>query len=141
MEKIEILLEKLDNTITSSLAKRIDDLDDLNEKLDLAGQEYEKNQSDENRIKYNEIIDFVEKKELNIINDLEKLLEKRKTDKLEKETPAPAPAPAPTPTTTEPEKTPEKSEEKKDSSGILTLVIGGALLIASFGAINYFRKQ
>ena len=139
MEKIEILLEKLDNTITSSLAKRIDDLDDLNEKLDLAGQEYEKNQSDENRIKYNEIIDFVEKKELNIINDLEKLLEKRKTDKLEKETPAPAPAP--TPTTTEPEKTPEKSEEKKDSSGILTLVIGGALLIASFGAINYFRKQ
>ena len=140
MEKIEILLEKLDNTITSSLAKRIDDLDDLNEKLDLAGQEYEKNQSDENRIKYNEIIDFVEKKELNIINDLEKLLEKRKTDKLEKETPAPTPTPTTT-TTTEPEKTPEKSEEKKDSSGILTLVIGGALLIASFGAINYFRKQ
>ena len=141
MEKIEILLEKLDNTITSSLAKRIDDLDDLNEKLELSGQEYEKNPSDENRIKYNEVIDFVEKKELNIINDLEKLLEKRKYDKLATEKLAQAPAPAPASTTTEPEKTPEKSEEKKGNNGVLTLVIGGALLIASFGAINFFRKQ
>ena len=141
MEKIEILLEKLDNTITSSLAKRIDDLDDLNEKLELSGQEYEKNPSDENRIKYNEVIDFVEKKELNIINDLEKLLEKRKSDKLATETLAQAPAPTPASTTTEPEKTPEKSEEKKGNNGVLTLGIGGALLIASFGAINFFRKQ
>ena len=78
MEKIEILLEKLDNRIPSSLAKRLDDLDNLNEKLDLAGQEYEKNPTDENRTKYNEVIDFAEAKELGIINDLEKLLEKEK---------------------------------------------------------------
>jgi hypothetical protein len=140
MEKIEILLKKLDNVITSSLAKRLDNLDDLNEKLDLAGQEYEKDPSDENRTKYNEVIDFVETQELGIIADLEKLLEKRKAEELAKGTPAQAPAPASNPT--QQSTTPlGKSEEKKESSGILTLVIGGALLIASFGAINYFRKQ
>ena len=138
MEKIEILLEKLDDRITSSLAKRLDELDDLTEKLELSGQEYEKNPSDENRTKYNEVIEFVEGKELGIIADLEKLLEKRKADELAKETPAVATPP----TTPEAPATPEaKSVEKKDGSGVLTLVIGGVLLIASFGAINYFRKQ
>jgi hypothetical protein len=137
MEKIEILLEKLDNRITSSLAKRLDDLDDWNDKLDLAGQEYEKNPSDENRKKYNEVIEFVEGKELGIVGDLERLLQKRKADELYKQTPA---TPTPTPETP-PATPPAKSEEKKDGSGILTLVIGGVLLVASFGAINYFRKQ
>jgi hypothetical protein len=138
MEKIEILLEKLDNRITSSLAKRLDDLDDWNDKLDLAGQEYEKNPSDENRTKYNEVIEFVEGKELGIVGDLQKLLEKRKADELAKGIPAPVTPPA---TTEAPATPPAKSEEKKDGSGILTLVIGGVLLVASFGAINYFRKQ
>jgi hypothetical protein len=136
MEKIEILLEQLDNRITSSLAKRLDALDDLQEKLEASGEDYEKNPTDDNRKNYNEVIDYVEKVELGIIKDLEALLEKRKEEKLAKETPAPAPAPAPAPETS-----PVKGEEKKDSTGVLTLVIGGALLIASFGAINYFRKQ
>ena len=47
MEKIEILLEKLDNRITSSLAKRLDTLDDLQEKLEASGEDYEKNPTDE----------------------------------------------------------------------------------------------
>lgn len=138
MEKIEILLEKLDNRITSSLAKRLDDLDDWNEKLDLAGQEYEKNPSDSNRTKYNEVIEFVEEQELDIIGDLQKLLDKRKTEELAKGTPAPANPPV---STEAPVTPPAKSEDKKDGSGVLTLVIGGVLLVASFGAINYFRKQ
>jgi len=141
MEKIEILLEKLDNRITSSLAKRLDDLDELNEKLDLAGQEYEKNPTDENRTKYNEVIEFAEAKELNIINDLEKLLEKRKAEELAKEQKAKEPVTPVAPVTPTPEAPVVKSEEKKESFGVLTLVIGGALLVASFGAINYFRKQ
>lgn len=134
MEKIEFLLEKLDNRITSSLAKRLDTLDDLQEKLEVSGEDYEKNPTDDNKDSYNEVIEYVEKIELGIIKDLEALLEKRKAEELAKETPAPAPAPATI--------TPEvKGEEKKDGSGVLTLVIGGILLVASFGAINYFRKQ
>ena len=152
MEKIEILLEKLDNRIPSSLAKRLDTLDDLQEKLEISGEDYEKNPTDDNRESYNEVMEYVEKMELGVIEDLEALLEKRKAEALAKEQKAnePAPAPAPeTPTETPKAKVEEKAEEKaeekkdkkKDGSGVLTLVIGGALLIASFGAINYFRKQ
>ena len=143
MEKIEILLEKLDNRIPQSLAKRLDTLDDLQEKVEASGEDYEKNPTDDNRKNYNEVIDYVEKMELGIIRDLERLLEKRKEEELAKK-PAEAEAPATaTATATAPAtETPEvKKEEKKDSTGVLTLVIGGALLIASFGAINYFRKQ
>jgi len=139
MEKIEILLDKLDNRITASLAKRLDSFDDLNEKLDLAGQEYEKDPSDDNRRKYNEIIEYVEEKELGIVSDLEALLAKRKEEE-SKPAPAPAPAPASTPAPAPTNVTPD-SEVKKEGSGVLTLVIGSVLLVASLGAINYFRKQ
>ena len=67
MGKIEILLEKLDNRITASLAKRLDTLDDLSEKLEASGEDYEKNPSDSNRDSYNEVIDYVEKIENGII--------------------------------------------------------------------------
>jgi hypothetical protein len=149
MEKIEILLEKLDNRIPSSLAKRLDTLDDLQEKLEVSGEDYEKNPTDENRDSYNEVIEYVEKMELGIVRDLESLLEKRKAEALAKEQKANEPAPALKTTETPPatpqakaeEKVEEKKDKKKEGSGVLTLVIGGALLIASFGAINYFRKQ
>jgi hypothetical protein len=140
MEKIEILLEKLDDRIPSSLAKRLDTLDDLQEKLEASGEDYEKNPTDENRDSYNEVIEYVEKMELGIIRDLEGLLEKRKAEELAKEQKANEPATPPA-SQTSTETPPAKSEEKKEGSGVLTLVIGGVLLIASFGAINYFRKQ
>ena len=54
MEKIEFLLDKLDNRITSSLAKRLDTLDDLQEKLEASGEDYEKNPTDDNRKNYND---------------------------------------------------------------------------------------
>ena len=149
MEKIEILLEKLENRITSLLAKRLDSYEDLNDELGAIAEEYENDPSDENRKKYNQMIELVEETELGLIVDLEALLEKRKADALAKEQKASEPAPAPktteaqveTPKAKVEEKKDEKKEEKKEGVGVLTLVIGGALLIASFGAINYFRKQ
>ena len=142
MEKIEILLEKLDNRITSSLAKRLDTLDDLQEKLEASGEDYEKNPTDENRASYNEVIEYVEKMELGVIRDLEALLEKRKAEELAKgQANEPAPVQAPNPSSNPTTETKEVKEEKKEGNGVLTLVIGGVLLIASFGAINYFRKQ
>lgn len=74
-----------------------------------------------------------------IIKDLEALLEKRKAEELAKQTPATPPAPATTPAN-QSETTPS-SDDKKQGSGVLTLVIGGVLLVASLGAINYFKKQ
>ena len=74
MEKIEILLDKLDNMIPSSLAKRLDSLEDLHEKLDVAGEEYEQNPTDENRASYNEVIEYVDGIEQGIVKDLKELL-------------------------------------------------------------------
>jgi hypothetical protein len=139
MGKIEILLEKLDNRITSSLAKRLDTLDDLSEKLDASGEDYEKNPTEENRASYNEAIEYVEEMENDLIKDLQALLDKRKADELAEKTPATPPAPITPPANAL--ETPPISEEKKEGSGILTLVIGSVLLVASLGAINYFRKQ
>jgi hypothetical protein len=153
MEKIEILLEKLDNRIPSSLAKRIDTLDNLVEKNEAIAEEYQENPTDDNRKNYNEAMERFEKAELGVIEDLEALLEKRKGEALAKEQKANEPAPAPKTTETPPvtpeakvedkveDKVEQKKDKKKEGSGVLTLVIGGALLIASFGAINYFRKQ
>ena len=117
MEKIEILLEKLDDRITSSLAKRLDTLDDLQEKLEASGEDYEKNPTDENRDSYNEVIEYVEKMELGIIRDLEALLEKRKSEELAKEQKADEPATPPA-STEAPATPPAKSEEKKEGSGV-----------------------
>ena len=76
------------------MARRIDTLDDLGDKLEASGEDYEKNPSDENRDKYNQVIDYVEKMENGIIRDLEALLEKRKAEQLAKQTPATPPAPS-----------------------------------------------
>ena len=151
MEKIEHLLDQLDNRITSSLAKRLDNLDDLHEKLELSGQEYDKNPSDENREKYNEVMEYVEEIEQGIVRDLQALLEKKKAEQLAKEQKANEPAkepanesakePTPTPSANPTTEVKETKEEKKEGSGVLALVIGGALLVASFGAINFFRRR
>ena len=141
MEKIEILLDQLDNMIPSSLAKRIDTLDNLHEKLEASGEEYEENPTDDNRASYNEVIEYVDGIEQGIIKDLQALLEKKKADELAKEQKANEPAPAPTPSANPTTEDKDKKEEKKGGSGVLTLVIGGALLVASFGAINFFRKR
>ena len=139
MEKIEILLEKLDNRIPSSLAKRIDTLDNLLEKNEAIAEEYQENPTDDNRKNYNEAMERFEKAELSVIEDLEALLEKKKAEQLAKEQKANEPATPPASTeapATPPAKSEEKKEDKKDGNGVLTLVIGGVLLIASFGAIN-----
>ena len=143
MEKIEILLDQLDNRITSSLAKRLDKLEDLHEKLELSGLDYERNPSNENREKYNEIIEYVDGIEQGIVKDLQVLLARRKEEEFAKKQQASQPAPAPTSTTSSVNTTEKKEEkeEKKEGGGVLTFVIGSALLIASFGAINYFRKR
>ena len=147
MEKIEILLDQLDNRIPSSLAKRIDTLDNLHEKLEASGEEYEENPTDDNRASYNEVIEYVDGIEQGIVKDLQALLEKKKAEQLAKEQKANEPAketekePAPTPSANPTTEEKDKKEEKKGGSGVLTLVIGGALLVASFGAINFFRKR
>ena len=139
MDKIEILLEKLNNRIPASMAKRLDNLDALDSKLELASQDYQKDQSDDNRIKYNEIMDFVEETELKIVEDLEELFEKREASKKAKEEKETPPAPAPN-TDPIPAEVIEQKEEKSGMS-VFGVVLGVVLLVGTAGAYNYFNKN
>lgn len=153
MDKIEILLQKLENRISPSLVNRLDELENLQEKLEASSKDYEKNPTDENKEKYNEIIDYVENIELGIIRDLENLYQKQRNQEFarnqqnqinqqnrinqqnqkrnENET------------KTEPReiKSEPKAEVKKENSGVLTFLIGSFILVASFGAINYWKNN
>lgn len=144
MDKIDLLLEKLNGIIPQSLQKKIDKLDDLNDKLKVAEQEFIADDSNENNESLGEIQDYIEEFEEEIVEQLEALYEKRKEDEAKSRARVVAPQrpivqqqqqrfnnPAP--------ETPK--EEKKESSGVLGLVIGAVLLVGSLGAINYFKNN
>jgi antitoxin component of MazEF toxin-antitoxin module len=136
MERIDLLLEKLDGRIPQSLAKKIDKLDDLDNKLEVAQQEFNSDPSDENKESIAEIEEFIEDFEQEIFEQLETLYEKRKEDVAKSKVIAlqnPNQAKSFTPET--------PKEEKKESSGVLGLVIGAVLLVGSLGAINYFKNN
>ena len=143
MEKIDLLLEQLDNKIPQSLAKKIDKLDDLNEKLELAENEYESDPSEENKESLDEINDYIETFELEIIQQLQSIVNnKRQSDAKSKEVRTPSPIPARQQINEQKPNTEQvKTEEKKESSGVLGLVIGAVLLVGSLGAINYFKNN
>lgn len=133
MEKIKILLAKLDNTVSRSLKKRLDAYSSLNEKLKLAEEEYEKDKSAENEADLNEIKAYILEVEEDLIEDLEIAVEEK-----EKTPEANPQEPEIKPTETEAK---EKKDEEEGSMSILGIVAGGALLVLSLGAINYFSKK
>jgi hypothetical protein len=131
MEKIKELLEKLDNKVTTSLNKRLDGLEKLEERLALAKSEHESNPTEESESSLSEVQNYVSDVTEDLIEDLEELLEKRQATP-----PAPEPTPAPEPAPLEA----EVVEEKKGMS-IFGVALGVALLIGTAGAYNYFNKN
>lgn len=138
MERIDLLLEKLDNTIPQSLAKKIDKLDQLDDKLELAEQDFNSDPSDENKESLQEIKDYIEEFEEEICEQLETLYNNKKNNdgKVVVEEKKPIVEAPKNNANTEPE-----NKDKKESSGVLGLVIGGILLVGSLGAINYFKNN
>jgi predicted phage tail protein len=134
MEKIDLLLEKLDGRIPASLGKKIDKLDDLYEKLKDAQQEFLADDSDENNESLGEITDYIEEFEEEIVEQLETLVNNKRHDVAKAENKQQ--------TTQQPiVATIVPKDEKKESSGVLGLVIGAVLLVGSLGAINYFKNN
>lgn len=120
MDKIKILLEKLDNKVTTPIGKRLDGLNNLHQRLHLAKKELEANPDDEElKESLEEITDYVNDYEDDLIEDLEALL-KEKPNSVE---------------------TPIVEEKEKSSGGITALIIGSVLLVASIGAINIFKNN
>lgn len=137
MEKIDFLLEKLENRIPTPLGNKIDKLDTLKESLEDAKQEYNENPTDEAKETLDDSQEYINGLEEEILEELEALINKRQNDAKAKEVEAQKKA------TESKKETPKEEikEEKKEGSGVLGLVIGAVLLVGSLGAINYFKNN
>jgi len=166
METINDLLKALDNKVPASIAKRLGGLTKLNEKLALARAENEENPTEESQEKLDEIIEFITDTQDDLRDDLKDLVaKKREAEELKSRQIAKRRADAEASKLAEKEaleakekeelekkallekealETPpveNKDPEKKSGIGWGGLIVGGALLILSAGAINYFGKK
>jgi cell division septation protein DedD len=140
MDKIAELLEKLDNKVTPTIAKRLDGLNSLEQRLEVAKKELEANPDDEElKESHQEIADYISDYEEDLIEDLEALVKAKQQKPVEKKPTEEKP--------TEEKPTEEKPveqkpvEEKESSTNIAGWIFGGLLLVGSLGAINYFRNN
>lgn len=140
MDKIVELLKKLDNKVTPNIAKRVDGLRNLESRYDLAKKELGANPDDEELQEgLQEITDYLDDYRDDLVEDLEELLE-QKTNSNNNPPKTEEKPKAGTSPNGEEKPTEEKPTEKK-STNIAGFIIGGVLLVASLGAINYFRNN
>lgn len=136
MDRIETLLDKLENRIPVSLAKKLDKLDDFEEKLIVAQKDYTDEPTEENKDSLKEVTDFVNSLRSEVTSSLETLVAQKtakasepKKEEKPVEKPVETPAPVETP-----------KEEKKGVS-IFGIALGVVLLVGTAGAYNYFSKN
>ena len=150
METINGLLKALDNKVPASIAKRLDGLKKLNEKLASARAEHDENPTEQSQEVLDEIVDFLNDTQEDIIEDLSTLVEqKRDTDsKIQAQAQAEAKKRAEAQEELEKKQLEEealkssgKPETKKSSIGWGGLLLGGALLVLTGGAIKYFGNK
>jgi colicin import membrane protein len=165
METINGLLKALDNKVPASMAKRLDGLGKLNQKLAVVREEHNENPTEESQEKLDEIVEFITDTQDDLIEDLSDLVaKKREADaKARQIAKNKADAEAKQKAEKEAQEAKEKEEleqkeleekekepivddtktdpKKKSGIGWGGLIVGGALLILSAGAINYFGKK
>ena len=87
METVRELLAKLDNKVTPTMAKKLDGMQALQAKLQVAKEEYEAEPTDEKLADLKEIEEFMADENEDIIDDLKaEVRRKRFTEEQEKET-------------------------------------------------------
>jgi hypothetical protein len=139
METINSILAKLQNKVTPSIAKRLDGLQALKEKSDVARAEHEAEPTDDSLGELEEILDYIQDTEEDLIEDMVTLFEKKQREAkkvAENQVPPVTPVAPITPPVTEKEK-----EEKKGGMGIGTLIVGTVLLVGTLGMVNYFKNN
>jgi len=119
-------------------------IESLEKRVAASESELDEESSDEDRQLVNEAKETLNVRMAEFIEDLEELSESKKaqveTNKRTKKVATPKSNADNNKLETHDEKTP--SEDKETSgSGIAGFVIGGIALLATFGAINYFRRR
>ena len=160
METINGLLKALDNKVPASIAKRLDGLKKLNEKLASARAEHDENPTEQSQEVLDEIVDFLNDTQEDIIEDLSTLVEQKRDTDSKIQAQAQAEAKKRAQAQAEAKKRAEAQEElekkqleeealkssgkpetKKSSIGWGGLLLGGALLVLTGGAIKYFGNK
>lgn len=132
MDKIAELLEKLENKVTPTIAKRLNGLNNLETRLAVAKKDLDASPDDEElKESHQEIVDYIEDYKEDLIEDLESLVEEKAKAKAGEEKPKVEEKP----------KEVEPKEEKESSTNIAGWIFGGLLLVGSLGAINYFKNN
>jgi hypothetical protein len=136
MDKIEILLRKLDNKVTAPIAKRLDGYQNLLQRVEVAKKDLEANPEDEElKEAFEEITDYISDYREDLIEDLEELVEAKEKQKQVESKPKVEEKP-------KVDEKPNGDEPKEEkSTNVAGFIIGGVLLVASLGAINYFRNN
>lgn len=136
METINSILAKLQNKVTPSIAKRLDGLQALKEKSEVAKSEHEADPTENSLAELEEILDYIQDTEEDLIEDMVTLFEKKQREaKRVSENEVPPTTPPTTPPTKEEEK------EKKSGMGLGTLIVGTVLLVGTLGMVNYFKNN
>jgi septal ring factor EnvC (AmiA/AmiB activator) len=163
METINGLLRALDNKVPASMAKRLEGLGKLNQKLAVVKEQHNANPTEDSQEKLDEIIEFITDTQDDLIEDLSDLVDKKRESEAENIKIAKNKAVAEAKQRAERqallakekeelaqkeleekealEKDPKTDPKKKSGIGWGGLIAGGALLILSAGAINYFAKN
>jgi septal ring factor EnvC (AmiA/AmiB activator) len=163
METINGLLKALDNKVPASMAKRLDGLSKLNQKLAVVREEHTQSPTEESQEKLDEIVEFITDTQDDLMEDLSELVAKKRDAETKSRQIAKSKAESEAKGLAEKQalEAKEKEEleqkellekealetgkvtdpEKKSGIGWGGLIVGGALLILSAGAINYFGKK
>lgn len=141
MDKISKLLETLDNKIPSSLGKKIDSLDGLEEKIEAIEDDLENDNTPEKEAKLKQIKDYASDLYDEIVDDLEELVEERKSNQAKAIAQQKKEQELAKREAYEKAKKEAEEKEKKESGGWGYLLLGGVLLAASLGAINIMKKR
>ncbi len=142
METIKELLGKLENQVTPTMAKRLDGLQALQEKLKVAKEEYEADPSEKNAEDLQDVKDYIAEQMEEIEEDLKVLVRRKKFADEEEKASESTPKTGEAPKAGETAKAGETTKEgEKSGLGVFGWVFGGVLLVASVGAINYFRNN
>lgn len=159
METINELLRALDNKVPASIAKRLEGLKKLNEKLVTAKSEHNTNPTEESQESLDEIIDFINDTEDDLVDDLQELVEQKRNANLKAQEEAKKRVQEQSREKREAfelsKKELEKKQleeksleadakadvEKKSDIGWGSLLLGGALLVITGGVWKYFGNN